>query len=399
MNALTPHPSIQAEVANVTRLNFTDEDYTITGYLYVENGAWVSSPPLGGGGGGSTGGTGPTGPRGETGSNGNTGPRGATGPDGAPGPAGGSTGATGPTGKDGSIGPTGPTGKDGSIGPTGPTGKDGSIGPTGPTGKDGSIGPTGPTGTQTLAQTLAIGNTTGGYNIDATSGGVFTEVLKVDQIKPLDTILTKQVSFVDTNKVNIGGTGILGFAGDIVFRNNEESGGTGVYIKFVPSGSQSNVLGYDSSSGEVVYQPAGSGGGNTGPFKTLSYYLGATGYGQTGNQVYTLICDTYDASNSSGLTGYDPGNGTFTNNTGSKLGLMVDYQISSVQGNWAVELYKNGSSFWKNKQLGVFEANSYNHSLTLNDGENLQVKYIISGPALYDVNPIDTKIQFTQLGY
>jgi len=336
MNALTPHPSIQTEVIGTTRINFTDEDYNNVGYLYIENGAWVSSPPLGGGG-----------------------------------------GSTGPTGASGSAG-----------------------GPTGPTGQDGSVGPTGPTGTQTLEQTLAIGNTTGGYNIDATGDGVFATVLKAVQIEPLNPLIAKDVSFVDTNKVIIGGTGILGFAGDIVFQNNEGSGGTGVYIKFVPSGSQSNVLGYNSSTGEVVYQSAGSGGaGNTGPFKTLSYYLGATGYGQTGNEQYTLICDTYDSANSSGFTGYNPSNGIFTNNTGSKLGVTVDYQISSVQGNWSVELYKNSNSFWKNKQLGVFETNSYSHSLTLDDSDTLEVKYIISGPASYDVNPTDTKIQFTQLGY
>ncbi len=52
----------------------------------------------------------------------------------------------------------------GSTGPTGPTGL---TGATGPTGADGATGPTG-VASQTLAQTLALGNNVGGYSITST---------------------------------------------------------------------------------------------------------------------------------------------------------------------------------------------------------------------------------------
>lgn len=89
------------------------------------------------------------------GSVGSTGPTGATGLNGATGAVG-ITGATGGAGTNGSTGATGVAGSNGTNGATGPTGSNGTNGSTGPTGL---TGPTG-TATQTLAQTLALGNLT-----------------------------------------------------------------------------------------------------------------------------------------------------------------------------------------------------------------------------------------------
>ena len=138
---------------------------------------------------GATGPTGPTGPIG-TGPTGPqstvTGPTGYTGPS-ATGPTGPQSTVTGPTGYTGPsvTGPTGPqstvTGPTGFTGPTGlqgATGFTGYTGPccTGPTGPQSTVtGPTGPGGgSQTLQQTLDLGNTATGANatIDLTNSGV-----------------------------------------------------------------------------------------------------------------------------------------------------------------------------------------------------------------------------------
>ena len=58
------------------------------------------------------------------------------------------------------VGPTGATGNNGETGPTGATGNVGNTGPTG------MAGPTGPGSTQTLSDTLALGNSAGTYNIN-----------------------------------------------------------------------------------------------------------------------------------------------------------------------------------------------------------------------------------------
>lgn len=156
-----------------------------------------------GGGGGSGGTTGATGPTGATGLTGNTGATGAgvtgaTGPTGAIG-ATGLTGSTGLTGNTGSTGPTGligSTGNTGSTGSTGPTGDIGVTGFTGATGLDGSTGltgstgetgPTGPGTTQSLSETLSVGNTTGtgtvGNDIVISSGdAVLFEIDDQDDI-------------------------------------------------------------------------------------------------------------------------------------------------------------------------------------------------------------------------
>ncbi len=77
---------------------------------------------------------------------------------------------------EGQIGPTGPQGERGPIGPSnGPTG---STGPQGPTGIDGLQGPQGPQGPQgstslyNLSQVLAVGNSSGLYNINMNTNNI-----------------------------------------------------------------------------------------------------------------------------------------------------------------------------------------------------------------------------------
>ncbi|MFH0865452.1 MAG: tail fiber domain-containing protein [Bacteroidota bacterium] len=128
---------------------------------------------------GTTGPTGPTGPAGAIGATGATG-TGTTGATGATGPTGTGMGPTGPTGPTGVAGSNGATGGNGATGPAGVTGANGTNGATGAagptgtagangaTGAAGATGATGPTGTasQTLTQTLALGNSAGTYNIN-----------------------------------------------------------------------------------------------------------------------------------------------------------------------------------------------------------------------------------------
>ncbi len=73
-------------------------------------------------------------------------------------------GPTGPTGPTGIAGPAGTTGENGSTGATGVAGATGATGATGETGDAGATGATG--GTQTLAQTLALGNNAGANSIN-----------------------------------------------------------------------------------------------------------------------------------------------------------------------------------------------------------------------------------------
>ena len=78
----------------------------------------------------------------------------------------GPTGATGPMGDTGATGPIGPIGPRGIQGERGFQGDTGATGPMGATGATGPMGPAGATGTQTLTQTLALGNSAGTYNIN-----------------------------------------------------------------------------------------------------------------------------------------------------------------------------------------------------------------------------------------
>lgn len=96
----------------------------------------------------------------------------------------GPTGATGATGNNGTSGVSGVTGatgiagNTGAVGATGNTGNAGANGNTGAVGATGSTGLTGPTGmaTQTLAQTLSLGNTTNDITITSNDGNSYITI-------------------------------------------------------------------------------------------------------------------------------------------------------------------------------------------------------------------------------
>lgn len=99
------------------------------------------------------------------------------------------------------IGPTGSSGSTGMSGSTGPTGMIGPTGVTGPQGITGSTGMVGPTGiaTQTLAQTLALGNTSG-------PTGIIIETPQSITWNDSSTIITGGNIGVGTQ---VGGTGSI----------------------------------------------------------------------------------------------------------------------------------------------------------------------------------------------
>ena len=110
---------------------------------------------------------GPQGPQGVAGSNGINGTQGVQGPIGAQGSVG-PQGIAGPQGFQGNIGHQGPAGPQGLVGPTGNVGAQGAMGyqgltgqqgPQGLIGSQGLQGPQGPSATQSLNQTLLVGNT------------------------------------------------------------------------------------------------------------------------------------------------------------------------------------------------------------------------------------------------
>jgi hypothetical protein len=106
---------------------------TLTGDLWVYNGAtWTNVGDI----------VGPAGPAGATGPQGSIGPSGPAGATGATGPIG-ATGATGATGAQGTTGAQGPQGIQGPAGTTGPEGPAGATGATGSTGATGAQGPQG----------------------------------------------------------------------------------------------------------------------------------------------------------------------------------------------------------------------------------------------------------------
>jgi len=111
-------------------------------------------------------------------------------------------------------------------------------------------------GSQTLAQTLALGNTSGanhivmdaGQNVDVTGGEVFAGTLNVVSIEPLAPAFS----------TDIGIEGSLVFPGPIEMRNNGGSFGVGLTIDSIPSAvaPNANILGYDTFTHQITHQPA-----------------------------------------------------------------------------------------------------------------------------------------------
>ena len=112
-----------------------------------------------------------------------------------------------------------------------------------------------------LSAVLATGNTSGanhiimdaGQNVDVTGGEVFTATLNVNTIEPLAPAISTDIGIV----------GSLVFPGPIEMRNDAAGGGAGLTIDSIPSASvpNANVLGYNTLTHQITYQPASSGGG------------------------------------------------------------------------------------------------------------------------------------------
>ena len=99
------------------------------------------------------------------------------------------------SGLSGQTGPAGPTGTNGSTGPIGPTGSQGQTGYTGPTG---SQGPTGNNATQSLAQTLLVGNSAGISDINMSSHSI-TSILSEKYSVGIDISDSSTTSQITSN--------------------------------------------------------------------------------------------------------------------------------------------------------------------------------------------------------
>jgi hypothetical protein len=147
---------------------------------------------------------------------------------------------------------------------------------------------------QTLAQTLVLGNTSGanhivmdaGQNVDVTSGEVFAGTLNVNVIEPLAPSISTDIGIV----------GSLVFPGPIEMRNNGAGGGIGLTIDSIPSAvaPNANVLGYDTLTHQITHQPI--------PIETNKYINGILTI-QTEIQDAVFDNETYNVVN----TGIDPG--------------------------------------------------------------------------------------------
>lgn len=124
----------------------------------------------------------------------------------------------GPTGPQGPIGPTGPQGATGSSGPQGATGPSGATGSQGPMGATGPQGATGSTGTQSLAQTLLIGNITNGTDIIMSATDLITSAGGQSSIQLLNTNLSIGVAGTASLISDLGGGQVMSY------RNNIQGG-------------------------------------------------------------------------------------------------------------------------------------------------------------------------------
>jgi hypothetical protein len=213
------------------------------------------------------------GPAGGPGPDGATGMYGATG---ATGPAGdigatGLQGATGFNGNDGATGATGPAGDIGATGLQGATGFNGNDGATGATGPDGATGLTGATGSGDLGKFvivddpgLAILSTTGtGYDIviAASQGeGAQYIIIPNNENAALGNNLVIGTSTA-TSAVQIqsyGSSWIFDSTGtlilpsvDSVIKAQNNTGGTGGYIKFYAAGGEGFDDNTSPTSGDI----------------------------------------------------------------------------------------------------------------------------------------------------
>lgn len=192
--------------------------------------------------------------------------QGATGPQGPPGE--GAVGPIGPTGFPGSQGPTGPTGRSckgdpgvqGATGPTGYTGYTGNTGPTGPkstvTGPTGDTGSFGPTGTNYgdyiywNNNAWAVGSTNinlGGFAGETSQG-----------LNAVAIGYNAGASGQGQNAIAIGlNAGASGQAANSIILNASIStlnaGASGLYVAPVRNVTQTNILGFNTSTNELTY--------------------------------------------------------------------------------------------------------------------------------------------------
>jgi hypothetical protein len=142
----------------------------------------------------------------------------------------------------------------------------------------------------------------------------------------------------------------------------------------------------------------------TGPM-VLTYTLSSSVPGQTGGYKYTLNPNQLDSNNSySGMTGYNPTTGYFTNFESNPMSVLVDFQVSADQGNWVAEVWKsdalgNTGLYWKSQNLASGADASYSQAVTLKQNESTFVQYAVYNASTYTLAQDSTKIQFSRLDW
>jgi hypothetical protein len=239
--------------------------YQITGYGAYSGGSWFSFDLslLGGGGTYSVNSVfsvglirdGASGTSGISGSSGTSGTRGTSGTSGLAG----SSGTSGQNGTSGTSGTSGSSGLSGSSGTSGSSGLSGSSGTSGQSGTSGSSGSSGSSGTspnQTLAQTLALGNSAGTYSIQFPAGSQTLPSVTIQSNLTTGLYAPTTAQLAVTN----GGTQTVIFSNAATYINNRIYSGDGtVALPQYTFASDTNTGIYRPAADSVGISVGGSG--------------------------------------------------------------------------------------------------------------------------------------------